>query len=343
MSRQPGQDYPDILLERYLAGDLADELRAEIERACERSEILRRRLDELSQERSAFLAGDPPAQFAHRLAAELHSDSAPLRPRRRWLAWLLAPSAAAAAATVLVTVVVLRTGPEQSRLNGVAMAPSVAATPTTPALAEADPVEESSLDEIVGGEELDKAPKTAYAPRSVVREPMRTAPAKPTATAARKTRKPKKRRRSGGGGGGGRSMDDLLDAPAPPPRPKGKSELAPTTESFMAAPADRSVSRVNLVKSDIMAGVKQGVAKVMPCIKRARQAGELAPGRHSFVLDWTIEPSGKVSSPKLVGPPNVLGTSLPACFARAMRKWRFPASAKGAPVRNFPFGPFSIK
>ena len=64
----------------------------------------------------------------------------------------------------------------------------------------------------------------------------------------------------------------------------------------------------------------------MICIKKARSQGELAPGRHTLVLEWSIQPSGKVANPKLKGPANVLGTSLPGCFSRGMRKWKFPST-----------------
>jgi hypothetical protein len=138
--------------------------------------------------------------------------------------------------------------------------------------------------------------------------------------------KRKRKRKGGGGGGGSDPLAELVDDP--PPRP---------------AAASRKVDKPVLGKEDIMAGVKKGMGAVMSCIKTARAKGELAPGRHTLVLEWTIQPSGKVSSPKLKGPANVLGTSLPACFGRGMRKWSFPSSDKGAPVRNFPFGPFSIK
>jgi len=94
--------------------------------------------------------------------------------------------------------------------------------------------------------------------------------------------------------------------------------------------------------SDIVAGVKRNAASVMPCIKRARAAGELPPGRHKLILAWQIQPDGSVRGGKLTGPASVMGTSLPACLANAMRTWRFPPSTKGAPVRNFPFGPFTV-
>lgn len=107
---------PDILLERYLAGDLSPEQRRQIEAQRDASGDVRRRLAELEQERDAFLAVDPPEAFAHRLATRLSTEaegvSGPAVPgRRRLWAWVLAPSAAAAL-TVVVAVTVVNVSKE---------------------------------------------------------------------------------------------------------------------------------------------------------------------------------------------------------------------------------------
>ena len=158
------------------------------------------------------------------------------------------------------------------------------------------------------------APASAPAPAS---DSGRKATPSPRRDSKKGPRRAKEKRKTGNGG-----MEDILDsAPKPSSRPDKKA----------------------IDQKDVMVGVKKGMGAVMGCIKKARAQGELAPGRHTLVLEWSIQPSGKVANPKLKGPANVLGTSLPNCFARGMRKWRFPSSEKGAPVRNFPFGPFSIK
>jgi hypothetical protein len=110
----------------------------------------------------------------------------------------------------------------------------------------------------------------------------------------------------------------------------------------MSAPADRGARR-ELAKDDIEAGVKSGMAAVTRCIERARSDGELAPGRYTLTLSWNIEASGKVASPRIVGPASVLESSFAACVVRGMRTWRFTPSANGVPVRNFPFGPFTVE
>src|SRR5262245_4656652 len=100
---EPGR-LPEVLLERYLAGDLSPERRRDIESRCAASPVLAARLEALRAARQAFLGTDPPAAFAARLSTRL--ASAP-RGQRRWWLWLGAPSAAAAAA-VLVAVTVSR-------------------------------------------------------------------------------------------------------------------------------------------------------------------------------------------------------------------------------------------
>ncbi|MFC1609366.1 GYF domain-containing protein [Myxococcota bacterium] len=185
--------------------------------------------------------------------------------------------------------------------------------------------------------------KTVPAPATTVPAEVASVPSEPTEAAAEKsagrsgssrtasrttrTRSGTKKtagqtRPSGGRSKGG--LDDIFDSPRP-----AKASGPPAKES--------------LSKSDIMAGVKKGMAGVMGCIKTARAKGELAPGKHTLVLEWSIRPDGRVTSPRLKGPSYVLGTSLPACFGRGMRSWKFPASRKGGPVKNFPFGPFNIK
>lgn len=121
----------------------------------------------------------------------------------------------------------------------------------------------------------------------------------------------------GGGGGGGKDgLDDLVsDKPT-------KDKLTP---------------------DDVKAGVKTNMANLLECLKAARAKGEISPGQHTLVLDWQIQPNGSVTNGQLKGPPNVLGTSLPACFAARMRSWKFPSSRSATPIRNFPFGPFNMK
>ncbi|MBI3179902.1 MAG: zinc-ribbon domain-containing protein [Deltaproteobacteria bacterium] len=134
-----------------------------------------------------------------------------------------------------------------------------------------------------------------------------------------------------------RAGGEEAEAPRrPDPRKENLDELfddKPKKEKPPSKPA--------LDQNDVKLGVKKGLASVTPCLKNAMRSGELVPGqKYTLILDFEIESDGSVSAAKLKGPASVLGTSLPACFAQAMRQWDFPSSSKGAPVRNFPL-PFT--
>lgn len=124
-------------------------------------------------------------------------------------------------------------------------------------------------------------------------------------------------------GGGGREPAGPAPAPAPPPP--------------SAAPAKASLS-----KDDIWGVVRSNAARVGPCLKNARAKGEIPPNSYTFILNWTIRPDGGVQGAQLTGPPQVLGSSLPGCFASVLSNWHFPASVSGAPIKNFPFGPVNV-
>jgi hypothetical protein len=124
---------PDVLLERYLAGDLPASEQSRIDAACETSPELAARLAQLTVERDAFLSADPPAAFAHRLVTRLALEP---KPRKLWSFWLLAPSGAAAAVALLLAVTYTRlVGDEQPsstelwRDEAVAKAPAALPTP----------------------------------------------------------------------------------------------------------------------------------------------------------------------------------------------------------------------
>jgi hypothetical protein len=94
----------------------------------------------------------------------------------------------------------------------------------------------------------------------------------------------------------------------------------------------------------IVGTVKRHGATVKPCLAQAWRRGQLESGRsYRLVLDWTIEPDGRVTAPRVVGPTAMLDTPLAACFRQRMREWTFPPTVEGAPVRNYPFGPFTIR
>jgi hypothetical protein len=160
----------------------------------------------------------------------------------------------------------------------------------------------------------------------------KAAPAKPAADKDKGTtaKTPKSRKRT-------RKTRKTKSEPAAAPAEPAPAEPAPAEP----APAAESGGEPLNVR-DIKLGVKKNMSKVKTCIKSARQSGVLAPGKHTLILDWIIAPSGKVTEGRVRGPSRLLGTSFDTCFSRAMRRWEFRPSPKGAPVKNFPL-PFSLK
>lgn len=134
-------------------------------------------------------------------------------------------------------------------------------------------------------------------------------------------------------------------APAPVTiRPPSRKEGA-TTDGGGGAPSavGEQARFVEMSKGVIVAGVRSNGATVVSCIKAAVRSGELRAGVHNFTLDWTIRPDGSIADPALVGPARVLHGTLPLCFAREMASWQFPPSGRTTPVRNFPFGPITLR
>lgn len=172
------------------------------------------------------------------------------------------------------------------------------------------------------------------APRSAVARPSTGTRTPAPAPRGDTTRKPKTNKPKTGSSRGDKpdrpkrqsrdSLDDIFDD-----KPKSKGKAKPDKEK--------------LSMQDILAGAKRNAGKLLPCLKTAKGRGELAPGKYKFILDWTIKPNGNVTGARLRGPSTVMGTSLPACFARNMKKWKFPSSRAGAPIKNFPFGPINVR
>lgn len=98
----------------------------------------------------------------------------------------------------------------------------------------------------------------------------------------------------------------------------------------------------SLTSKTIVLTVRKRSHTVMPCLKRARAAGEIAPGRHTFVLHWTILPNGLLKDLRMTGPSYALRTSLPACLAEKMGFWRFPPTREPSSVKNFPL-PITVR
>jgi hypothetical protein len=103
------QAVPDLLLERYLAGDLPEEVQTRVKTTLKEDAALRERLDVLRATRTEFIIADPPAQFAHRVVARTELNKRMNAPQgSRWgrfLRWGVGPSLAAACSLVLAVTV----------------------------------------------------------------------------------------------------------------------------------------------------------------------------------------------------------------------------------------------
>jgi hypothetical protein len=107
----------DSLLEKYAAGALAGEAKAELERTLAESEPDRQRLAELEADSRAFLAAHPPGPLVAKYEARLEAA----RPWWRRPMASVAPALAAVGALVLVVVLLPRGGgPELIAKGGLA-------------------------------------------------------------------------------------------------------------------------------------------------------------------------------------------------------------------------------
>jgi len=121
--------------------------------------------------------------------------------------------------------------------------------------------------------------------------------------------------------------------------------LPPIPPKPVKPPPENEVGPVQprLSVEDIVAGVKKNAKSVIGCLRAARKREEIVPGKYKMVLNWDIRPDGQVENPRVSGPAFILKTSLPDCFAIAMEWWTFPRSRSGAPIKNFPFGPITVR
>jgi len=181
------------------------------------------------------------------------------------------------------------------------------------------------------------ATQPAVAPTPAGTQPTPTPAATPAETAAAAANDDNGTKHAGTKGTKAAPKKD--DTPKPTPKPK-KDDLGELV-SDKPKPKPAGVT-TELSKDDVMNGVRSNAGKLGPCLQAARSKNELTPGKHTLVLDFVITPSGSVTGGALKGPAYVMGSSMPACFAAAMKSWSFPASKSGAPVKNFPL-PFTAK
>jgi len=329
-----------VLLERFLADDLGVDLRRHIEAERDARPEVRARLDELATDRRSFLAADPPADFARRLAGCLEMEqsaaaaaaAAPARPRR-WLAWVLGPSAAAAAVALFATFTVTQMSSDESISVAVDGSPAPQTTPAEVA-ATAPPVA--------------VVPEGEPAPdRPAVREQ----PGKRAKSKARKLDKKRPRAKPGAVKAPDRSPEPK---PPPPPKPPPALESPPPVEDpapvveaaggaadmEVGAPAAPSVpralgtvsksSRGGLRHKQIMKALRKEVHALQACMKSSE---EVSAGVYTLDLVWEITARGGVKEPKVEGPASLRNTSLARCVVEEMRTWRFPKADAPTPVR----------
>ncbi len=101
-----------------------------------------------------------------------------------------------------------------------------------------------------------------------------------------------------------------------------------------AGPRADGAVKEKLTKDDLLDGVKTHAPSLGQCIAVAIAKHEIRTGRVPFIVEWTIKPDGSVTDGNLIGPFEVMNTSLPTCFSRVINTWTFPASKDGAPVKD---------
>jgi hypothetical protein len=108
------------------------------------------------------------------------------------------------------------------------------------------------------------------------------------------------------------------------------------------APAAPTTLPATLGKEDIAKGLKANVEKLGPCVTTAKNNKEIKPAKHTFVLNWYVLPNGNTTSPKVVGPPEIMRTTLRACFEKVMLGWTFRPTKEGTQITNFPL-PITVR
>lgn len=311
---------PDVLLERFLADDLGPDMRRHIEAERDGQPEVRTRLEELTADKQAFLASDPPAEFARRLAGRLEMEgaaavavaAAPARPRR-WVAWLLGPSlAAAAAASLVVMFTVTRSSDETTAvlMDPASQTPAVAPTPTETG----EPVAVVTAPTTPAMDKPDRRPGGVRA----------------------KSRKPKKSRKRSDG----KTTSSAPKTPPPPPKPTPRPESEPTFDaagtaaleaapSPPAEPSEDSGAGSGLSQRQIMSTVKSQIRDLQAC---AKPSEDVPVGPYSVVIAWTVTPRGSVDKARLEKPKSLRKTTLSRCLVREMRTWKFPSASGSTPV-----------
>lgn len=143
MTSSSKRPVPEVMLLRYLAGDLPAAERAQIDAERRDSPELAARIAELEREQAAYFSTHPPDAAAHRLWTQLSVEDSKAIARRsttRWWRWFLLPSAATAAAVLFAVFVVQESheratptlGDSESPRSDVELAEAAQAAPAAP-------------------------------------------------------------------------------------------------------------------------------------------------------------------------------------------------------------------
>lgn len=133
---------------------------------------------------------------------------------------------------------------------------------------------------------------------------------------------------------------ELATLPAPQRRRPVRQKLPapqPVVENPLPKPQPFSMQTV-------VDTVRAEAKTVEPCLRTALEDGEIqANVPHRLVLAWEINPDGSVASPRITGPEHLRHTSMVICLPHPMLNWRFPPPGRRVPIRNYAFGPFTIR
>jgi hypothetical protein len=141
-----------------------------------------------------------------------------------------------------------------------------------------------------------------------------------------------------------REIDAALSEPSDKPTSDGWEPAAGEAQTDAPPAKGKTLEPVPLTMRAVVDGVRNQAEALLPCLQQAVASGELKPDKpYRLVLTWEITPEGDVVAPHLSGPAELKDTELWRCVPRQMRAWKFPESEAGVSVRNYPFGPFSIR
>lgn len=342
----PHEQVTDLVLERYLARDLPRARCREIETALASSVALRDRLATLERERDAFLMSDPPERFAHRVAVTVATRAPKRRPLAVRLADWLAPLGAVSAGVVVTVVIMSRPDALQQKQGQTGREDSADGAPPTAMQAPAPPPM-AITPAVVPTRPAGPAASTGAA-ASRARTPTPVAPTIPAGKAiatpsvaskrvlAPREMKEKAAKTADDEGSAGwdkvaaESSSDLAKANVPTSAAPAPTAAAAPSSEEAATSAAATESKPSIV---VRGGLEPAaVATVVRSHKAAITAlwrGD-APNQEPLRVQFVINEKGRVSTVRVLNAE--VSSELLTRVSTAIRAWRFPAAANGAPT-----------